>query len=326
MKVAAILTSHVMESICRLPGVPTHDWCDRAAAALSRIHHPSAVVCTLGRIDPRGFVTNVELVGVAASDGRQAIAAPQADTMLKAAPQGARPDQSSWPALASETQLNQVKSNLLPGEWLGWNLGTLNENLWFVSTATQQGLMTGRGPGPLSKRWDWLNPTDILLGAVNVLGGSAGRMLFVELATNDPGFRESGREQAVLAACLPMLSKRVCNAFGTETEDRMTWLTPREEVVMWHLVAGLKVPQIAELLHRSIYTVHDHVKSLHRKLNANNRGQLVARALGHLGPIDAGVQATMHDADPACTPEANETTPTAQRTTAPGATRIAAER
>jgi hypothetical protein len=27
--------------------------------------------------------------------------------------------------------------------------------------------------------------------------------------------------------------------------------------------------------------VHDHVKSLHRKLNASSRGQLIARALGH---------------------------------------------
>ncbi|MBX9735913.1 MAG: LuxR C-terminal-related transcriptional regulator, partial [Phycisphaerales bacterium] len=101
-----------------------------------------------------------------------------------------------------------------------------------------------------------------------------------------------------LAAILPMLSQRVCKAFSAESEDRMAWLTPREEVVMWHLVAGLKVPQIAEILHRSIYTVHDHVKSLHRKLNANNRGQLVARALGHLGPIDLHASATGDEASP----------------------------
>ncbi len=325
MKVAAILTSHVMDSVCRLPGVPTHDWCDRAGAALTRIHHPAVVVSTLGRVDPRGFVTNIELVGVAASDERQAVASPHADTMLKASSQSARADQTAWQMLASERHLNHVKSHVLPSEWLGWNIGTLNENLWFVSTASQQGLMPGRGPGPLSKRWDWLTPTDVILGAVTVPGGSSGRMLFIEIASNDPNFRESSREQAVLAATLPMLSQRVCKAFGAEAEDRMAWLTPREEVVMWHLVAGLKVPQIAELLHRSIYTVHDHVKSLHRKLNANNRGQLVARALGHLGPIDAETQAKMQDVDTACAPDA-DAAPLTPRSVAGAATRFGVDR
>jgi hypothetical protein len=43
-----------------------------------------------------------------------------------------------------------------------------------------------------------------------------------------------------------------------------------------------------------VYTVHDHVKSLHKKLNANNRGQLVARALGHLGPLSPSAEPDAH--------------------------------
>jgi DNA-binding NarL/FixJ family response regulator len=140
---------------------------------------------------------------------------------------------------------------------------------------------------------------DVLLGAVKVPSDSGTRMLLVEVASADAGFRDTARQAAVLAATLPMLSKRVSQAFDPASQDRMNWLTPREELVMWHLVAGMKVPQIAALLHRSVYTVHDHVKSLHRKLNANNRGQLVSRALGHLGPLDMSLHAPSKDMDSA---------------------------
>ena len=51
-----------------------------------------------------------------------------------------------------------------------------------------------------------------------------------------------------------------------------------------HLALGKSVKQIASDLARSPHTVHDHVKSLHRKLNASSRGELIARALGHLAP------------------------------------------
>ena len=40
--------------------------------------------------------------------------------------------------------------------------------------------------------------------------------------------------------------------------------------------------EIADALERSPHTVHDHVKSLHRKLNASSRGELIARTLGHV--------------------------------------------
>jgi hypothetical protein len=36
--------------------------------------------------------------------------------------------------------------------------------------------------------------------------------------------------------------------------------------------------------------VHDHVKSLHRKLDASSRGELVARALGHGSETRADIE------------------------------------
>lgn len=279
MKVAAVLTSYVMEGLCRLPGVATLDWCDRAAAALSRISHPSCVMVSLGRVDAKGFVVNLELAGAAASDPHHRISVEESSGRTFIGGQGVAP------ACASPADLDRVRESVLAGEWIGWNIGQLNEGLWFVATASQQGLLGTRGPSPLVKRWEWLGASEILLGAISIPGTQSGRMLIVEIASTDPAMRESARQQAVLAAILPLLRHRVANAFGPDSEDKHRWLTPREELVLWHLVAGKKVPQIAAELHRSVYTVHDHVKSLHRKLNANNRGQLVARALGHLGPI-----------------------------------------
>jgi DNA-binding CsgD family transcriptional regulator len=46
------------------------------------------------------------------------------------------------------------------------------------------------------------------------------------------------------------------------------------------LTLGYSIREIAELLHLSHHTVQDHVKHLHSKLDASNRGELVARALG----------------------------------------------
>lgn len=300
MKVAAILTSNVMDTICRLPGVPTHDWCDRAAAGLARLHHPCVALCSIAHLDARGFVTNLELVGAAASTDAQPTASANSDSIVRGAVTS---------GMVKDMHLNQSRSNIVEGQWLGWNVGTLNEDLWFVSTASQQGLMPGRGPSLLNRRWEWMNPIDVLLGAVKVPCESGTRMLLVEVASAEAGFRDTTRQAAVLAATLPMLSKRVSQAFDPGSQDRMNWLTPREELVMWHLVAGMKVPQIAALLHRSVYTVHDHVKSLHRKLNANNRGQLVSRALGHLGPLDMSLHSPSKDLDPGSTKPAEPHAP-----------------
>lgn len=299
MKVAAVLTSRVMDSIGRLPGVATLDWCDRAAAAFCRMHHPSAAMAALVSMDGKGFIEKIEVAGCAMSvaqpDG------PLNDGMTNHGPQspasaGQRP--TTRRPMADAANVSHLRESLKEGDWIGWNVGGLSENLWFVSTASQQGLLGARGESPLMRRWEPYGVTDILLGAVTLPGRSAGRFLLIEIASSDSAFRSSEREQAVMAAALPMLSQRLHAAVGDEVVDKHTWLTPREELILWHLVAGKKVPQIASELHRSVYTVHDHVKSLHRKMGASNRGQLVARALGHLGPASLPIDADSSDVAP----------------------------
>jgi DNA-binding CsgD family transcriptional regulator len=70
-------------------------------------------------------------------------------------------------------------------------------------------------------------------------------------------------------------------ALGSNRLPRASWISQRERDVLEYLVLGHSVREIAEALSRSPHTIHDHVKSLHRKLNAQSRGELVARALGH---------------------------------------------
>jgi len=94
-----------------------------------------------------------------------------------------------------------------------------------------------------------------------------------------PG-RSMCREDAeIIHAALPFLQARAELALGPATSYGR-WLTRREQEVLDRLAQGLSVKEIGEALGRSPHTVHDHVKSLHRKLGASNRGELIARAFG----------------------------------------------
>lgn len=272
IRTAAILTTRVMDAVSRLPGIATLDWCDRAAAAMTRIHHPCHALVALCTLNGKGHVDRVDVVGAAHSCAHDRCTGEQATVKAPASPCGFDPA-----ALCDSLQRTGA---------LGWSVGALHEEGWCVSTASRQGLSLAADGSPLARRWAAVAPADVILGAVHLPGGERGRTLIVEIASADPAFKTSEREQAVVAAALPMLALRAQTALGDESVERHQWLTPREELVLWRLVAGKKVPQIADELHRSVYTVHDHVKSLHRKLGASNRGQLVARALGHLGPAN----------------------------------------
>lgn len=114
--------------------------------------------------------------------------------------------------------------------------------------------------------------------------------------------RARAGELAELSGVLPVLSRRAKIALASTEMGPGNWLTQREQSVLEALTQGHSVKQIAEQLSRSPHTIHDHVKSLHRKLNATSRGGLIARALGHMGPQGA-VSA------PIATPAASELAP-----------------
>ncbi len=261
MKAAIAMTSQVMEQVCQLPGVATLDWCDRAAATLCRAHHPSCGMVAVLSVDQRCVATHVEAVGIAEAAGER-------------------------PA-AGGADRQAARDTVREGDWIGWSFAVPGPGA-SVSDLVRLTPDGARRPGsPLAARWEPRRAGEVLVGAVGLMSPTAGRVLVAELALPGAGTAEVGRVQAVFGAALPLLAVRYVNAIGPAPADRHSWLTPREETILWKLVAGKKVPQIAAELHRSVYTIHDHVKSLHRKLGASNRGQLVARALGHLGPMVA---------------------------------------
>lgn len=267
MKMAAITTSHVIESVCQLPGVATLDWCDRAAACLTRIHHPSVAVVAVGQVDARCVLTSLEIAGAAAST-----------------PQSAG-DRTAPGESMPKVDLQTLRESVKDGDWIGWAFQPLSSGAGHSDVIRTAGPGVRRPASPLNLRWDPVGATDVMVGAVGLLGPLPGRTIIAEVALVGVAPQEVARYSAVFAAVMPLMGVRYVNAIGPVPADRHSWLTPREETILWKLVAGKKVPQIAAELHRSVYTVHDHVKSLHRKLGATNRGQLVSRALGHLGPL-----------------------------------------
>jgi DNA-binding CsgD family transcriptional regulator len=266
MKAAAIVTSQVMEQISQLPGVAVLDWCDRAAAALTRVHHPCLATVAVGQVDARCVLTSMEVSGAAASQ-----------------PIPDRPSTEPMPRV----DLQVLRQSLREGDWIGWAFQPLAPGQWFIDSIKLGPAGQRRPASPLNMRWDSIPSGELLVGAIGLQGPMAGRVLLAELAVVGGNPQEIARHQAVFTAVLPLMGIKYVNAIGPMPADRHSWLTPREETILWKLVAGKKVPQIAAELHRSVYTVHDHVKSLHRKLGATNRGQLVSRALGHLGPLIA---------------------------------------
>lgn len=105
------------------------------------------------------------------------------------------------------------------------------------------------------------------------------------------GGHRDGRTPArarLLAQVLPWAHTIVRTALGErEGAEPRCWLTEKERVVLEQLVRGDSVVEIAKTLYRSRYTVHDHVKSLHRKLGVHTRAALVGCATLGVPPPEA---------------------------------------
>ena len=54
-------------------------------------------------------------------------------------------------------------------------------------------------------------------------------------------------------------------------------LSPREQEVLMHLVAGDRVPAIASQLYISPHTVRNHLKSMYRKLSVSTQSELIQK-------------------------------------------------
>jgi DNA-binding CsgD family transcriptional regulator len=257
----------VAENICSLPAVATQDWCDRAAAALLPIAQPAVAVTMIGQIDERGGIVRQEATGVAGVY--------IAEVTTQVGRQHSAP--SAINIDPNDANLVQVRTNLAQAKELHWSPGHLAPGQVKALPADRVGIHLLDNGHPVSKRWSAYRLQGLLLGAASI--GPAGRVVIVEMASSNVPLGDA--EAAEMEAVLPLLARRAVMAIGPDPSEAAAWLTAREQVILQHLLLGKSVREIAEELGRSPHTVHDHVKSLHRKLGANSRGELVARALGY---------------------------------------------
>lgn len=267
-----------VEAVFGLPAVPTLDWCDRAAGAVARLIEPAVAVVTIGTVGESGELLQQEASGVAvrqpmSPDGR---ARPLARDEI-----GTRGEDGRVGAL-------RVRAARLRA--LGLRLTAEDRTRMIAGPLAALPGGEAVAEGDLSELWSNLETSAPIVGLVPLCSeGAEGRMMIVQVASVAPaGPPVEGVSQG-LAAVLPGLRHRTLQALGSERAESTRWLTEREQLVLEHLSLGKSVRQIADDLGRSPHTVHDHVKSLHRKLGASSRGELIARALGH--GIERGVDA-----------------------------------
>mgnify|MGYP004451168847 CR=1 FL=1 len=244
--------SRVAAQIARLPGVATPDWCEVAGRTLLRICPDSIVSVTIaeGPGPGNGRGDSLSILATGAASDSQTMAShrihPDSATdlgwTLSEAPH-------VGPAGAHP---RVAKLRDLPS-WSRWPVT------------------------PSGKRWAKLGIRELLCADIALPDGPDGRELLVEVGSGNAMQRFERGEAEMVSAVLPVLAERAAMAFG---KDFTQTLTSREQLILVELVSGASVREIAERIDRSPHTVHDHVKSLHRKLNASSRGELVSRYLG----------------------------------------------
>ena len=303
------------EGLCGLPAVATLDWCDRAAASFVQALRPcvaSLHVATLGR---QGELLDLEAVGLAADEGslRPPVAVPTASTVNHAALHGQHHVAPASPAgrmratpltnlrapvSASSTieirpvsfqtpqaRLSEIRCHAemlhtagFAPEWSDAT-GTLNAGYAMLSRLSPAGAWRAT---PLGRVFSTIDASDVHVAVAPLGSAIPGRALILALAPTAGSPYSSESMGASMRAALPLLSRRAVMALGSQRSRRSLWISSREQRVLDQLILGKSVRQIATDLDRSPHTVHDHVKSLHRKLNASSRGELIARALGYV--------------------------------------------
>lgn len=254
-----------VRAVTQLPGIPTATWGAQAAAAIAKLVPDSVATVRLIESNAGGEFLATYCLG--AHDSREGGAVDPALLVVEGECVGA------WWFLAT------ARSVALNGAPVSGALRSAPGcERWEFST--------------LGRRWASMGVHEVCVGAKSLpkptQGGSANsgsRWVVVELGDRSSDGASRTAMSELLRAVMPELAQRAAlafNAAGMPESDAT--LTHREYEVLTLLARGRTVKQIAESLSRSPHTVHDHVKALHRKLGASSRGELVARALGHIDP------------------------------------------
>lgn len=237
-----------------LPAIATLDWCERAAGVLAGLQHGAVAGVVLARITDQGDISECEAAGVACSPA----------TMTD----------------AMSGVLSELRWRLESMSNLGWKpgqaideMGQRGGQLSQMSIKDWNVTESGRAFLPVA-------PSELYVGVVDIGSKAPSFRLAAWLAHPASKPPVIGMTDVFLAI-LQRIGDAATHAIGSGDAERSVWITAKEKQVLDRLIIGLCVREIASELGRSVHTVHDHVKSLHRKLGAVSRGDLIARALGY---------------------------------------------
>lgn len=239
-----------LEQATALPAVPARDWCDQCAHTMNNLLAPKSRRSVFAVAVGRGndTIESLEAVGVHSGDKEAGNAVEQA--LLRGVPPA--PRREGEIGLVSAAELNRSESCVRSP---------------LIKAVASQGMI------------------GLLLGIGLISGTEPGRVLWFFGAAEAASESLAVGDLTFVLAILLAVLRRSRLAMGGEPSQPIEWISERECETLGYIVQGMSVREIAEKTGRSAHTVHDHVKSLHRKLGANSRGELVARALGHLPPL-----------------------------------------
>ncbi|MEM6562001.1 MAG: LuxR C-terminal-related transcriptional regulator [Planctomycetota bacterium] len=92
----------------------------------------------------------------------------------------------------------------------------------------------------------------------------------------DPPFTDADRELMKLMVCAvaPLIDREM---FRKSTGKPYPGLSPRQSDVLEHILTGMSEKEVARALHRSVETVHNHVRAIYQTHEVNSRGELMAK-------------------------------------------------
>jgi len=242
------ITAEIAYEFNRLSAVPYEGWCEKAAQMIAT-KAPEAVVCvTIGQFEQSGAMRAVYCEGTHY-------------------PETMRPRARGVTGISKSvlSSLNWWIKSDVPAVAL---LRNLSKNKEWTSS-------------PGGRQWTDLGIEHMIVGIGGLPGENERKHIAVEVGYPAEAEAQPGEAcVAVLRSLMPLICGRAGLAFNTRYNGLM--VTNREVEVLESLIVGKSVRQIAQELGRSEHTIHDHVKALHKKLGATSRGQLIARALGHM--------------------------------------------
>jgi len=243
--------AQLTQSIGKIPAVATPDWCERSSAALASVFTHADLAIILADVAESGRVNEVLSIGACAvrhgklerQEGLDLRVRFEGMVGLPWSPDGMTIQDGS--DVASKTYGRTELIN------------TSHANTWYIPANGS-----------------------LIATAALLCPQSRVRKLLTYVVL--PESTERSFECMMVVRLASALLARVAHVAMGAGPGAILWLTHREQEVLDLLVMGNSVKEVSETLGRSPHTIHDHVKSLHRKLNANSRGELVAKALGHI--------------------------------------------